>query len=126
MRTLKSLLLILALSSCAPDPITGPIGPKGDSIKGDTGGRGPTGSDGAPGRDGIDATPVTIVRLCPATTVYPSTFTEIAFCIGGKLYATYSQNGGFSTEIPPGTYSSNGINSSCAFTVGANCEVTSQ
>lgn len=83
-------------------------------------------SDGTSARvlNGIDANSVSVVVLCPGTTLYPGTFVEVGFCIDGKLYATYSANGGFSTEIPPGTYSSNGIGSSCTFTVGENCNVT--
>lgn len=80
--------------------------------------------NGIDGRDGEDASGVSVVVLCPGTTVYPGTFVEVGFCIDGKLYATYSANGGFSTEIPPGTYSSNGIGNSCTFTVGPNCQVT--
>jgi hypothetical protein len=79
--------------------------------------------DGVDGEDGIDFTGFSIVKLCPGSSVYPSTFVEIAFCYEDTLYATYSANGGFSTEIPPGTYSSAGINSSCTFTVLEGCEV---
>lgn len=75
------------------------------------------------GVNGSDATPVTTVKLCPGTTTYPSKFVEIAFCISGSLFGTYSANGGFSTELPPGAYSSNAINSSCNFTVGPNCTI---
>ncbi len=75
------------------------------------------------GPQGLAGTSVTVVKFCPGTTVYPSKFIEVGFCIGGKLYATYSQNGGFSTEIPPGTYGSNGINASCNFTVLPNCVI---
>lgn len=73
------------------------------------------------GPPGVDTTPVTVVKLCPGTTTYPSIFIEVAFCVGGKLYGTYSANGGFSTELPPGTYSSNAIGSSCNFTILSNC-----
>jgi len=76
------------------------------------------------GTNGSDATPVTAVKLCPGTTTYPSKFVEVAFCISNKLYGTYSANGGFSTELPPGAYGSNGVNSSCNFVIGANCSVT--
>lgn len=105
-----SLLGLVMLSACGK---IGPSGPKGDSI---------VGPQGAPGQD---ASPVTVVQLCAGTTEYSSsTFVEVAFCVGGKLYGTYSANGGFSTEIVPGSYSSNGINSSCTFTVAENCQVT--
>lgn len=82
------------------------------------------GSNGANGHDGVDATPVTVVNLCPGTPVYPSVFVEIAFCIDNQLYGTYSANGGFSTLMPPGGYSSNAIGSSCNFTVASNCVIT--
>lgn len=119
------------------DGATGPAGTNGvdgqDGSNGTDGANGVDGTDGIngvagqqgpQGAPGIDANPITVVTLCPAVTTYPGTFTEVAFCIQGKLYATYSANGGFSTEIPPGTYSSNGINSSCTFVVAANCQVT--
>lgn len=63
------------------------------------------------------------VQFCPGTTIYPSTFVEQGFCINNELWAVYSLNGGFLTLIPPGNYSSNGINSSCNFQVLANCLV---
>lgn len=100
----------------------GPPGPAG--ALGATGESGPQGPAGPAGADGSNAHSVTVVKLCPNQTTYPSTFTEVAFCIEGKLYATYSANGGFSTEIVPGSYSSNGINSSCSFTVQVNCVVS--
>lgn len=75
------------------------------------------------GVNGSDATPVTTVKLCPGTTTYPSTFVEIAFCISGSLYGTYSTHGGFSTELPPGAYSSNTVGSKCDFTVEPNCTI---
>lgn len=129
-------LLALLLLSCARFP-EGPRGAPGtNGLNGKDGATGPAGADGVNGTDGQDGAPgpqgnpgsdaasVTVVTLCPAPTTYASTFTEVAFCIGGKLYATYSANGGFSTEIPPGTYSSNGINSSCTFVVSSNCQVS--
>ena len=119
---IKSLLvgvLVLALGGCGADSYVLRVDNQGP--KGDTGAVGATGPQGPAGQD---ATPVTVVKLCPGNTVYADTFVEIAFCIGGKLYATYSTHGGFSTEVPPGTYSSNGVGSSCSFTVGDNCSVT--
>jgi hypothetical protein len=66
-----------------------------------------------------------MVQLCQSCVpVYPSTFAEVAFCIGGNLYGTYSANDGFSAELPPGAYSSDGINCSCSFVIGPNCAVT--
>lgn len=72
----------------------------------------------------VNGTQVVPVQFCLATTTYPSTFSEVGFCIDGSLYAVYSTNSGFMTEIPPGTYSSDGVNSSCTFTVSANCKVS--
>ena len=85
---------------------------------------GVVGSTGPTGTPGQDLTPITIVQFCPGTTVYPSEFNEIGYCLGGNIYATYSANGGFSTLIPPGAYSSNAIGSSCNFTVLPDCGVS--
>lgn len=82
---------------------------------------GPAGARGAQGDTGAGADSVTAVQLCGGTTHYPDTFCEVAFCIGGELFATYSANGGFSTLIPSGAYASNGINCSCTVTVYAGC-----
>lgn len=100
------------------------VGPKGDTgPQGTQGPQGNPGADGEDGANGIDAASLSIVKLCPGTTTYPSKFVEVAFCINGKLYATYSQNGGLTTEIPPGSYGSNGINASCNFVVLPNCGI---
>lgn len=85
-------------------------------VKGDQGDVGPT---------GVDISSIQVVKFCPGETVYPSKFVEIGFCINNKIYATYSANGGFSTEIVPGTYSSNAIGSSCSFRVLTNCGIES-
>ena len=98
----------------------GSPGAPGLSIVGPSGPQGPAGQPGAPG------TQISIVQFCSGTTTYPLTFAEVGFCIDGNLYATYSANDGFSSLIPPGQYSSNGINSSCTFTVGAQCRITQQ
>jgi hypothetical protein len=82
-----------------------------------TGSTGQTGATGSTGASGTNATPVTVVQFCPNDTVYPTTFSEVAFCVDNKLYAVYSLNGGFMSNIPDGTYSSDGVNSSCTFTV---------
>lgn len=147
------LILALLLSGCSPQPVdfdkatqnckvtkqsgqtivicpdgsqeTIEDGKDGQSItgpKGDTGLKGDKGDKGDQGDAGSNGTSVTMVRLCPGTPNY-GTFIEVAFCINNKLYATYSANGGFSTEIFPGFYASNGINSSCAFEVQANCSI---
>lgn len=76
--------------------------------------QGPSGSAGMPG------TVVTLVQLCPGTPTYPSKFIEYAIRIGTDLYAVYSDHGGFLALIPPGTYYSNGINSTCNFSVDSN------
>lgn len=78
------------------------------------------------GQNGVAGAPGTLIlpiKFCPGESVYPSTFVENGFCIDGKLYAVYSQNGGFMAEIPPGTYNSNAIGSSCNFTVLTNCRI---
>lgn len=124
------LLLALALVACAPEKgdrglngehgengESGERGPKGDSNVGDP---------GIDGQNGTDGTQVTIVKLCPGETTYPSTFVEVALCIEGKLYAVYSTHGGFMTEVPPGSYSSNAVGSKCDFIVGPNCQVDAQ
>jgi hypothetical protein len=107
--------------------ITGPQGPAGNT--GATGSAGATGAPGAEGPQGTAGTPgtaITVVQLCPASFVpsYPNTFPEQALCIDNVLYGVYSAQGGFLAELPPGTYSSDGINASCTLTVEANCEVS--
>lgn len=96
----------------------GVTGPKGDT--GPTGGTGPQGPTGAPGSN---AAAVTIVQFCPGVPSYPSVFIEIGFCLNGQVYGTYSANGGFSTLLPPGAYTSNGIGSRCDFTLLPNCVI---
>lgn len=94
-------------------------GPAG--VPGQDGGVGPTGPQGSPG---IDTTPISIVQFCPGVTVYPSAFLEIGLIIDGKLYAVYSANNGFLTQIPPGNYSSNAIGSACNFTVNLDLTIS--
>jgi len=86
--------------------------------------QGVAGTNGTNGTNGSNATAVTAVQFCTGTGSYPSTFPEVGFCINDRLWGVYSDHGGFMTEILPGTWSSNGINSSCTFTVHAHCEVT--
>lgn len=117
-------LLGAVLGSCGKTTqIPGPKGEVGATGEdGQNGAQGPVGPSGAPG---LDATQITVVQLCTSCVPsYPSVFAEIGFCFGGNLYGTYSANGGFSTLLTPGAYSSNGINCSCTFTVGPNCTVT--
>lgn len=121
-------LLFLILTAC-PGPQgnqgdigqTGAVGVAGSNGTNGQDGQSIVGSQGPAGANGQDATPVTWVQFCPGTTSYPSTFVEGGFCISGNVYAVYSANGGFMTYIPPGSYNSNAINSSCNFTLLANC-----
>lgn len=85
---------------------------------------GANGQDGEDGRDGTPGTAISAVRLCPGDTVYPSTFIEVAFKFDGKLWAVYSTHGGFMTQLPPGRYSSNGVNSRCDFTVNNDLTIS--
>lgn len=96
-------------------------------LNGEKGNTGDTGSKGDTGEQGTSGTPGTMIsaiKLCDGTTTYASTFIEVAFCIDNKMWAVYSLNGGFLTELPPGNYNSNGVGSSCTFTIGNNCQVT--
>ena len=92
------------------------------------GGQGPqgvSGSNGTNGTNGAPGTAFTIVQFCQnVVPTYPTTFPEVGFCIQGSLYAVYSANDGFLTEIPPGTYTSNAVGSACNFTIAANCAVS--
>ena len=85
---------------------------------------GPVGATGATGPSGADGTAFTVVQLCPGVPSYPGTFIETALCIDNQLYAVYSANDGFLTLLTPGSYSSDGIGSSCNLTVLPNCVVT--
>jgi hypothetical protein len=123
----KVLLVVTALAfmmaACANNKgepgIPGKDGAPGhDGSPGLIGPVGPTGPAGADGRI------ATVVTLCPGHTSYSSTFVEVALLINGKLYAVYSQNGGFLTEIPPGRYHSQGIGSACDFTVNPDATIS--
>ena len=118
-----------ANGAIGPTGQTGAIGPQGaQGPQGEQGPVGPIGSTGAQGPQGDPGQPgtqITTIQFCKGITpTYPSTFPEIGICIDNQLYAVYSANGGFMVLVTPGTYSSNGINASCTFTVGPNCEVT--
>jgi hypothetical protein len=106
---------------------TGPSGPAGatgaSGTNGTNGINGTNGVNGTNGTNGTDATPVTWVQFCQGTPSYPSTFPEGGFCINGNIYAVYSTNDGFLTLVPPGTYSSDGVGSSCDFTILADCQI---
>lgn len=95
-----------------------------DGQNGATGSQGLQGIQGVAGVAGAPGTVVSTVQFCPGATSYAGEFNEVGFCIGGNIYAVYSANDGFMSEIPPGEYSSDGINASCNFTVGANCSIT--
>lgn len=82
------------------------------------------GTNGVNGATGTPGTLIQSVQLCPGTPTYPSTFPEVAFCIAGDLYAVYSIPNAFMTLLTPGAYSSNGINSSCTFTITENCGIS--
>lgn len=86
---------------------------------------GAAGQTGAVGATGSDATPVMVVQFCTGfTQSYPNTFAESGICVNNEMLGVYSENGGFLAVLPPGNYSSDGINSSCTFTIGANCTVS--
>lgn len=94
------------------------------ACNGATGATGNTGTTGSQGTAGTNATPVTIVQFCKGTTVYPSAFLEVGLLINGTIYGVYSVNGGFFSPLPPGSYSSNAVGSSCNFTINANNTVS--
>lgn len=119
--TIAFILLTTGCGNSGYVLVKGDTGEKGDP--GQVGGTGPAGPQGAPGSPGLNATPVTMIKLCPGVTTYPTVFVEYAFCIGGSLYATYSANDGFTTILPPGRYSSNAIGSSCNFIVTSGCNI---
>ncbi len=95
-----------------------------NGIDGNNGTNGIDGNNGTNGTNGSDAQSVSVVQFCNGTAHYPSSFPEVGFYIQGKLYGVYSANGGFMSLLTPGTYSSNGINSSCTFTVNADYSVS--
>lgn len=106
------------------ESVQGPQGDPGQSIVGPSGPVGATGSPGINGTNGVNAPATTIVQLCPGfVAAYPNVFPEVALCLNHKLYGVYSANDGFMVLMPPGAYSSNGINASCTFTVKENCVV---
>jgi len=95
-----------------------------NGINGTNGVNGVNGVNGTNGTNGSNGTVVTAIQFCSGVVgSYPSTFPEIGFCINDEIYAVYSANGGFLTKVLPGTWSSDGINASCTFTVGPHCQV---
>lgn len=99
----------------------GSQGPQG--VQGISGPTGPMGPIGLPGADAPPTGGVVVVPLCGGVTTYPINFVEVALCINNKLYAVYSENNGFMTEIVPGAYFSNAHGNTCTLTVGTNCQV---
>lgn len=109
-------------SSCSVQTISSnTVLPNGGSLIQCTNG---TSSLIANGTNGTPGTVVTPLQFCPGTPTYPSKFIEVGFIINGNVYAVYSQNGGFLALIPPGNYTSNGIGSSCNFTLNPDNTVT--
>jgi hypothetical protein len=90
------------------------------------GSNGHDGLNGQNGQNGSPGTVITPVQFCSPGFVpsYPNSFPEYGLCIDNVLYGVYSQNGGFLAKLPPGSYSSNGINASCTFTITAGCGVS--
>lgn len=148
-----ALAATMVLTGCAPDvemhEVQGPKGDKGDQgaigpvgpvgpqgpqgnqgNTGATGSQGPQGNQGAVGPQGPQGNPgapgtsITVVQFCPGhVPSYPSTFPEVGLCIAGNLYGVYSKNDGFLVYMPPGAYRSEGLGSTCNFTVTAGCQV---
>lgn len=94
------------------------------SVMSACGKQGATGAAGMAGAPGSPGTVITLVQLCGSCVpIYPSVFVEYAECIDSQLYGVYSNNDGFLSLLPPGQYSSDGINCSCDFTISSNCVV---
>lgn len=88
--------------------------------------QGNNGSNGAQGLPGAPGTTITMQQLCGSCVpTYPTIFPEWVVCANNQLYGVYSANDGFWSLLPPGTYSSNGINCSCTVVLGPNCEISS-
>lgn len=90
------------------------------------GSQGLQGERGAPGQNGTDATPITIVQLCPnVVPTYAGVFPEVAVCLGGHLFGTYNGNTAYQyfSELPDGAYSSSGQGAACTFTL-TGCEIS--
>lgn len=83
------------------------------------------GTNGNDGAAGIPGTVITPVQFCSGfVQSYPNTFAESGLCINNQMWGVYSANGAFLAALPPGVYSSDGINSSCTFTITENCGVS--
>lgn len=104
--------------------LQGPVGSQGQQgIQGVAGANGTNGSNGVNGTNGANGTVIAPIKFCNNPPTYPSIFPEYGLCIDNVLYGVYSANGGFLAQLPNGSYSSNGINSSCSFTING-CTVT--
>lgn len=115
-----AILVALVLSGgCKGAP--GMQGPAGE--QGEEGSVGSVGAVGPAGPAGSNGTIITVVQFCQGTSgsEYPTTFPEVGLCINGNIYAVYSANDGFLTEIVPGVYDSNAVGSACTFTVEEGC-----
>jgi hypothetical protein len=103
----------------------GPQGAVGE--QGPVGSQGPTGApglDGLNGNNGSPGTVVTPIQFCPNVTAgYPNNFPEYGLCVNNQMYGVYSTNGGFLALLPPGEYSSDGVNADCTFEIEVDCVV---
>lgn len=116
-------VICISLIMLAVGCVEGPRGIQG--IAGSNGSNGIDGSQGPAGPQGAPGTSVTAVQFCSGPTVYPSTFPEYGFCMGGKIYATYwDGHNAWSAEIVPGHYTTTTSGTNCNFNVGANCAIT--
>lgn len=97
-----------------------------NGVNGATGAQGVAGVQGVAGANGTAGTQITPVEFCGHGYVatYPSMFPEYGLVIDGVMFGVYSANGGFLSPLPPGVYSSNGINASCTFTINADNTVS--
>lgn len=78
------------------------------------------GNAGIQGPAGLPGTQIIPVSFCGGPSVYPSNFPEYGLLIGSQMYGVYSTNGGFLALLPPGTYRSNAVGSSCNFVINSD------
>jgi hypothetical protein len=95
----------------------------GQGPQGIPGPQGSPGNIGPQGPKGQDGTQITVIQFCTGAPQYPTNFPETGLCINDKIYAVYSANDGFLTEITPGRYVSNAVGSSCSFQVLDHCVI---
>lgn len=85
---------------------------------------GQNGHDGTNGQDGAPGTVIVMVKFCPGVTPhYPNSFPEWGIKIGTGIWAVYSANGGFLTQLLPGSYTTTGIGTNCNFTITTDGQV---